>query len=251
MHVEVVGTGTQVVLLHGAGVSGWMWRPTLELLDRTVQAIVPDLPGFGLSAQRSYVSHDLAVNALSTMIEQRASEGAHVVGFSLGAQLAILLAAEHPSLVRSVVVVSGETKPAPFSRLTMRLVAASAPLARQRWFAKAQAAQLGIPSDLLDEYLLDSAATTRETLVASVGENIRFTIPPGWRAYPGRVAVLVGEKERALMHDSAHLTADALSGCSVRIVEGVGHDIPFSRPDVLAAVVRQHTDACANWATDQ
>lgn len=242
MHVEVVGEGTPIVLLHGAGVSGWMWRPTLELLGTTVQTVVMDLPGFGRSTDQPYVSHQLTLAELSNMIRQQAPQGAHVVGFSLGAQLAILLAAQHPGLVRSVVVVSGQTRPTSLPRLTTCLVGMSAPLARQRWFAKAQATQLGIPADLVDDYLQDSAATTSETLIASVDENIRFTVPDGWSDYSGSASVLVGANERKLMHDSARATAEALPGCSVQTVDGAAHDIPFSRPDALVATLRGHID---------
>ncbi|WP_246083301.1 hypothetical protein [Nonomuraea diastatica] len=72
-----------------------------------------------------------------------------VAGFSLAAQLAMLLAA-------------------------------TAPLARRRRFAKLQAKELYVPGELLPDYLSDSARMSRETLLAGVGEKIRFTLPAGW-----------------------------------------------------------------------
>jgi dihydrofolate reductase len=96
----------------------------------------------------------------------------------MGAQLAILLASELPHLVRGVVVVSAETKPAPFPGPTLALLSLAAPLARHRRFAAAQARQLGIPNQLLDDYLHDSTATTRETLLSSEWEN-RLNTPTG------------------------------------------------------------------------
>ncbi|MCP2330818.1 alpha/beta fold hydrolase [Actinoalloteichus caeruleus] len=239
MHSDTFGSGDPVLLLHGAGVSGWMWRPLLEHLGRDLTAIVPDLPGFGRSAHRPYVSHQETVAELADLIRRTAPRGAHVVGFSLGAQLAILLASHHPDLVLGTVVVSAETTPAPLPGTTLALVSATAPLARRAWFARAQARQLAIPADLMPDYVRDSAATTRETLVASVGENIRFTLPSAWSTVSTPVAVLVGEKERRLMRESARLTADQVQGDGPRTVEGAGHDIPFTRPAVLATVIRE------------
>ena len=149
-------------------------------------------------ADSPYISHEDTVQRLTGVIERHAPQGAHVVGFSLGAQLAILLASERSHLVRGVVVVSAETKPAPFPGPTLALLSLAPPLARHRRFAAAQAHQLGIPNQLSDDYLHDSTATTRETLLSSVSENIRFTLPATWSDYKGAVDVLVGANERNL-----------------------------------------------------
>jgi pimeloyl-ACP methyl ester carboxylesterase len=112
-------------------------------------------------------------------------------------------------------------------------------LSRQRWFARAQARQLGIPEQFWDEYLRDSASTSRDTLIASVGENIRFTLPATWSKYRGPVGILVGARERKLMHDSAALTASALPGSSLRTVEGSAHDVPLTNPHAIASELKR------------
>ena len=43
-----------VLVIHAAGVSGWMWSTLRELLGPTVKAIVPDFPG---SARRYTAVH--------------------------------------------------------------------------------------------------------------------------------------------------------------------------------------------------
>ncbi|MDL5351070.1 alpha/beta hydrolase [Microbacterium sp. zg-YB36] len=246
MYIDVGDGDEPVLMLHGAGVSGWMWSPTRALLNSAVKTIVPDLPGFGRSASHPYVSHQATVEELRVVIERHAPQGAHVVGFSLGAQLTILLASEVPHLVRSATIISAETKPAPLPGPTLGLLALAAPLSRQRWFAEAQARQLGIPKDLWAEYLRDSATTSRETLLASVSENIRFTLPSTWSDYPGSASILVGARERKLMHDSAGLTSSALPGSTLLTVEGAAHDIPLSDPRVVVSELdRQMSD----WRT--
>jgi pimeloyl-ACP methyl ester carboxylesterase len=240
MYADVSGGGSPVLMLHGAGVSGWMWKPTRELLGPTVKAIVPDLPGFGRSAAQPYVSHEATAQELTDVLKRSAPQGAHVIGFSMGAQLAILLASELPHVVRSVIVISAETKAPPLPGLTLALLGLAAPLSRRRWFAVAQARQLGIPEYLLEDYLRDSTTTSRQTLVSSVRENMRFTLPATWGDYSGEATVLAGVNERKLMHDSANLTASALSGSTLHIVEGAAHDIPISQPGIVASELRRH-----------
>jgi pimeloyl-ACP methyl ester carboxylesterase len=239
MHVETIGSGAPLLLLHGAGVSGWMWRPVIDRIGSSARVLIPDLPGFGRSAQEPYTTHQATARELSKLISAASPDGAHVVGFSLGAQLAILLASQHRHLVRSVVVVSGETKPVAFPALTLGLLAASMPLVKMHWFARWQARKLSVPTELTNPYVQESALLSRRSILASVGENIRFTLPSTWPAFAGPAAVLVGAHERSVMHESARLTSDALAGCAMRTVDGSAHDIPFTRPDFLVSTVRE------------
>ncbi len=236
MYVREAGNAhaPPILLLHGGGVAGWMWRPTLERLGTKARVIVPDLPGHGRSAEEAYRSHETTAGALARVLEERAPQGAMVAGFSLGAQLTILLAAARPDLVTSAVVVSAQAKPLRFPRATLGLLAATAPLARQRWFAKLQAKQLFIPDELLADYVRDSARTSSETLLAGVGENIRFTLPAGWADFKNPALVMVGEHERKLMHASARHIHDSLPGSRMTSVPRCGHGIPLQRPDLFA-----------------
>lgn len=234
MHVDETGDGPATLFLHGAGVAGWMWRPTLDALGGRVRAIVPDLPGHGRSTGQPYRSHDQTLEALVGVLQRHCPSGVVVAGFSLGAQLAVLLAAGRPDLVHGVVVVSALNRPAPLASATRSLLSATAPLARQGWFARLQARQLGIPDGLLPEYVRDSAAVTRETLLAAVEHNSRFSPPPRWSDFPGRAVVLVGEREPAVMRESAERTHAALPASRLEVVAGCGHDIPFRRPAAVA-----------------
>lgn len=235
MHITRAGEGPSVLLLHGGGVAGWMWRGVQQHLGEGVATIVPDLPGSGRSAASSYLSHEATVDALAA---QLGDEPVTVAGFSLGAQLAMLLAVRHPQLVKGLVVVSAETKPAPLPGPTLALLGWAAPLARLDWFARLQARELGIPDDLLDGYLGESAELTRETLLAQVGANLRFTLPDAWGTVGVPVTFLVGGRERRLMLDSARAAHEALPGSTLHVVEGAGHDLPFSRSELVADAVR-------------
>lgn len=226
----------EVLFVHGAGLGGWMWAPVLHCLDAAVRPIVPDLPGFG-GTTTTYVSHDATVAELADTIRAATTRPVLVVGFSLGTQLAILLACRHPDLVCGVVAVSGEALPMRWPSVTLGLVSLTAPLARSRGFARAQARQLSVPAPLVEDYLLGSTTISRGTLAASVGDNIRFRLPDEWSAVRIPVTVLVGSRERRLMRRSARVVADAVPGSTLRVVEGAGHDIPFTRPETVAAAI--------------
>ncbi len=239
MHVDISGNGRPVLFLHGGGVSGWMWRPLLDVLNGGVRAVVPDLPGHGQSRDTGYLSHDETVGRLAGLIRKEAPAGVLLVGFSLGAQLAIRLAADHPELVSGAVIISAEAQSAPMPGATLALLGWAAPLARQEWFARLQAKHLSVPGDLLAEYVRDSRGISRDTLLASVGENIRFTLPGAWGAFQGSTAVLVGAKERRIMRSSARTIHEAAGGSSLLVVPNAAHDMPFTQPQLLAGVIHR------------
>ncbi|WP_449281293.1 alpha/beta fold hydrolase [Leucobacter sp.] len=241
MHVSTLGDerGRPVLLLHGGGVAGWMWNPLIEHLGDELRLLVPDLPGHDRSADEGYRSHDRTASELAALLAGTGSAPAAVVGFSLGAQLAVLLAARHPELVERVAVISAQAAPTPAPRLTLALLGATAGLARRDWFARLQAKELFIPPGLLEDYLRTSAGISRSTLLAAVGENIRFTVPAGWSGFPGSALILAGSRERRLMRASAETLHRALPGSAREIVDGAGHGIPLQRPEWLAQRLRR------------
>jgi len=241
MHVEHYGDrqGPRVMLLHGGGVGGWMWTPLREHLDHRTHLLIPDLPGHDRSAQEPYSSHDDTVRDLVSILEDDGPSPTAVVGFSLGAQLAVLLAAARPDLVDRVVVISAQAKPTPAPGLTLGLLRATSGLARVRWFARLQAKELFVPPALLDDYLRTSAAMTAQSLVAAVGENIRFTVPDGWSDFPGRALILAGSREKSLLRSSAEALHGALPGRALEFVPDAGHGIPLQQPGLLAERLEQ------------
>jgi pimeloyl-ACP methyl ester carboxylesterase len=222
-----------------------MWGPTLEALRTPARVLVPDLPGHGRSASDDYRSHPATVDALVELLEQHTPAGAVVAGFSLGAQLAVLLASERPDLVADVVVVSAQAKPLALARPTVAMLGAAAPLARWPRFARLQAKELFVPESLLPAYVDDSARISRATLVASVGENLRFTPPAGWAVPRSPALVVVGARERGLMRDSARILHAARSGSELRIVDGVGHGLPLQRAALMAGMLDERLVARA------
>lgn len=216
-----------------------MWTPLQDRLDADYRVIVPDLPGHGRSSQEPYVSHADTVSRLATLLEQEsAGRPVSVIGFSLGAQLALQLAATHPSLIRDVVVVSAQVERMPLTGLTLALLALTAPLARRRWFAKLQARELFIPPIMMDDYIRTSQTMSRTSLFAAVGGNLRFTLPDGWSRFGGRSLVLVGSEERRIMRDSAETIRAAQPASALEVVDGCGHGIPLQRPDLFEDRVR-------------
>jgi pimeloyl-ACP methyl ester carboxylesterase len=101
LHVAELGSGPRLILVHGDVTSGQQaWARQRPLAERW-HLVVPDRPGAGRSASAGRVDFESEPMALAPLL----NGGAHVVGHSYGAVVALLLAAERPESVLSLTVI--------------------------------------------------------------------------------------------------------------------------------------------------
>jgi pimeloyl-ACP methyl ester carboxylesterase len=112
---EIHGAGEPVLLLHGGFCSLEVMRPQIDSLAETFRVHAPERPGHGRTADidgpMSYAGN--LANTLAYMDEIGLGD-AHVVGFSDGAIIGLLLALHHPERIRSLVAVSVNLHPSGF-----------------------------------------------------------------------------------------------------------------------------------------
>ncbi|MEV6284813.1 alpha/beta hydrolase [Kribbella sp. NPDC051770] len=105
MHFEATGRGDAVLLLPGwAGSIAEFGRLRAELSDG-FRVVAADLPGSGKSQPRDY-SVDFYTEdtrAFLTLLDELEIDAAHLVGFSDGGEVALLMAALDPARALSVV----------------------------------------------------------------------------------------------------------------------------------------------------
>lgn len=112
--VHRAGTGPAVLLLHGLGANLFCWRALAGLLvARGFSVVAPDLPGFGQTTildDQDYGLDD-QIPRLVELLEHLQIARCHVVGNSMGGNLALWLGLGHPARVRSVAVIAPAVSP--------------------------------------------------------------------------------------------------------------------------------------------
>ncbi|HZO32517.1 MAG TPA: alpha/beta hydrolase [Chloroflexota bacterium] len=98
--------GPSLVLLHGLGVSGQVWQGIGRLMGSFARLVAPDLRGHGDSDKPSagYLPRDY-VGDIAALVAHEPSRPLAVIGHSLGAVVAALLAAERPELMEKLVLI--------------------------------------------------------------------------------------------------------------------------------------------------
>lgn len=101
IYIESTGTGSHLVLLHGWGMSSVVWQPLVKMLSKSFTLHLVDLPGMGLSRTVEPYHLEIIAEKLVEMLPKNAD----VVGWSLGAQVAMRMALDYPDAVRRLVLV--------------------------------------------------------------------------------------------------------------------------------------------------
>lgn len=111
LYYETHGSGSPVLLVHGAFGSGRQFYDGLDWLTDDHEVILIDLQGHGRTADRPEpLSYERLADDCAAVLAHLGVSSCTVVGFSMGGGTAQQLAFRHPPLVSKLVVVS-----APFS----------------------------------------------------------------------------------------------------------------------------------------
>jgi pimeloyl-ACP methyl ester carboxylesterase len=99
-----------VLLIHGLGPNAALvWRRVMEPISEGHYLVfAPDLMGFG-SSEHSQATYSIAyqAGAIAQMVKQLKLEHVTIVGWDLGADVALYYAEDHPDTVERLILVSG------------------------------------------------------------------------------------------------------------------------------------------------
>ena len=101
------GGDTAVVMLHGVASNLTRWSELVQHIQISQQwdLLRIDLRGHGRSYYRGKINHEIWVNDLVALLQQRGYQHAIVIGHSLGAQLALHFAHLYPHMSKGLVLI--------------------------------------------------------------------------------------------------------------------------------------------------
>ncbi len=248
--------GIPVVLIHGYGALIEHWRRVLPLLREQHTVCAFDLYNFGYSAQsRETPGKEIWVAQAAQVIREVVDQPAVVIGHSMGGMVAAQLAADHPELVRGMVLVNSvglrpERDPSAFERVLFGAV-------RTPWLGELLSGVMtgswAVRQSLLSAYY-DKENVTPELVEAFSGPLRKPDGPQGYlavsRAFqnlvldiePGTVQtpalVVWGEQDRSMPSTLAErFQRELFPQATVEIIAETAH-CPFDeRPAAFAELV--------------
>lgn len=225
--VEVPGGDRTVVMLHGLSGSSRWWRRNVAGLSEKYRLLIPDLVGFGRTACPGPMPHpqELADLLAAWMIELNAPP-AHLVGHSMGGQIALHLAASHPQTVDRLVLVDSAGIPRPRTPgQIMRFAADIAPI--WRW---------GDPR-FLPTILGDALTAGPRTIARAASHILDDDVRPLLEHIRVPTLILWGDRDRWIPIEHGEALAREMPDARLVVMAGAGHNPMVDRPGDFNRIV--------------
>lgn len=234
---EVEGNGDPLVLLHGGFCTNDTWgaqRSDLAaahrvfLPERRAHGHTPDVPG-------PLTYRDMAGDTIA-FLERVVTEPAHLVGWSDGGVVALLVALARPDLVRRMVVVGANFRPGPECFVEPSMLDTMAPDGPEsEFFRELYAAATPDGADhwpvvarkVLDMWRTQPTLTTEDLA--------RIAAP---------TLVVTGDDDMMTLEHTAALYR-ALPDAQLAVLPGASHLVPLEQPARLNRLILDHLSAHA------
>lgn len=220
IHAVHSGAGEPVVLLHGLSGSYRWWRFTVPPLARRFRVHMPDLVGFGASrGDASPPPMPEMAGVIADWLDDRRVGPAHLVGHSMGGQVAIHLAATRPERFRRVVLVGAAGIPRDFTLAeAARLLAELVP--PRAW---------GRPA-FLPTIALDALRAGPRVLLRSLLHLLDDDVRPLLGRVPHRTLLVWGEYDPLVPREHGRIMEQSIRASRFVVVPDAGHVPMADRP---------------------
>jgi magnesium chelatase accessory protein len=264
-HVQVMGHGPPVLLLHGSGAASHSWRDIATGLAGRFTLIIPDLPGHGFTGAPGGdgLSLDGMARSLGALNQALGLRPWAAVGHSAGAAVAIRMRLDGRIGDGGVVAINGALRPFPGSAgwlfpALARLIFLNPPaMAMFAWRARAPGAiarlleGTGSRIDARGLELYRRLLSTSGHVAGALGMMANWNLQPLVEALP-RLPVpftlIVAEGDRAVPPEVSREACAATPGARLVTVPGLGHLAHEEQPALVAALIldalRSSAESC-------
>ena len=256
-HVQRMGEGPPLLLLHGTGAATHSWRGLMPILARQFAVIAPDLPGHGFT--QSPPSHRLSLPGMAADVNQLLRvldvKPAIAVGHSAGAAILARMCLDGKIAPRLLASLNGAFMP--FGGVANQLLS---PLARllvinplvPRFFAW-QASHAGAVERLIQNTgsTIDphGIAFYRKLVRSPAHVAAALQMMANWRLQPllhdlprlkTNLLLVAADNDRSVSPDVARQVREIQPSATIEHLPGLGHLAHEERPHAIADLVTRY-----------
>lgn len=264
-HVQVMGRGPPLLLVHGTGASTHSFRDLAPRLAERFTVVAPDLPGHAFSTPlpAGRLNFDGMAAALGELVHVLGLHPEVAVGHSAGAALLARLASDGAIAPRSLVALNGAMLPlpglaglafAPIARLLALNGFAARLFARRAGDPRAVQRLITSTGSRLDARGVELYARLVRNpghVAGALGMMANWDLQALRQALPRlpcRVLLVVGMNDRTVAPGEADRVRRLLPGARVERLAGLGHLAHEERPGAVATLIEREAAVAAEGA---
>lgn len=256
-HVQVMGQGPLLLLVHGTGASTHSWRDLAPLLAGHFQVVACDLPGHGFTTtpEPARLSMPGMAEALDRLLQQLGLAPEWAVGHSAGVAVLARMCLDGRLAPRLLVSLNGALLPLGGMR-NPAFASFARVFATGNWlprlFAQRAAADPAVVERMLAQTgsRLDAEGLALYRLLAANPAHSRAALAmmsmwdprPLERDLPRLrvpLALLAGSEDRMILPGEAARVRTLVPGARVHLLRGLGHLAHEERPAEIAGLIQQ------------
>lgn len=264
-HVQSMGSGPTLLLVHGTGASSHSFRDLMPLLACRFSVVAPDLPGHGFTVAPPHFKPTLAAIAaeLAELLTELKLRPDVAVGHSAGAALIVQMTLDGSLTPQLLVALGGALLP--FRGLASTLFSSAARLltqsalvprllalrARDRRSVERLVRSTGSSLDERGVELYQRLARSPSHVAATLGMLAVWNLQPLFAALPhlnAKLLLLAGEGDLAVPVAQLRQVAAAAPSARVVVVPGTGHLLHEEQPVAVSRLILEEIDAEARTA---
>lgn len=268
-HVQQMGEGPSLLLIHGTGAATHSWRELLPLLAQHFSVVAPDLPGHGFT--QSPPSHRLSLPGmaadLGTLLRELEVRPAIAVGHSAGAAISARMCLAGRMTPRLLIALNGAFMP--FGGVANHLFSPLANLLVMNPFVPRVFAWQASHAGAVERLIANTGSTIDQEGIELYRKLVRnpahvaaaLRMMANWKLEPllhdlprlrTALVLVAATNDRSISPEVARQIRDILPSAVIERLPGLGHLAHEEQPQLIAQLVLKyaHTSAAEQAAQE-
>lgn len=265
------GNKPSILMLHGFSAHKDMWLSVVKFLPKNLHLICVDMPGHGGTTRTCADDYSIEgqVKRIHQFVEciKLNKRPFHLVGTSMGGNVAGVYAAQYPSEVSSLSLIcpAGLQYPneSEFVKVLKHLKAShdvtkiplipSTPEEMEEMLKLCSYVRFRVPQQILQglvDVRIPHNEFYRELFLEIVKEKSRHALQENMSKISMPLQVIWGKQDQVLDVSGADVLAESVPSCHVELLENCGHSVVMERPRKTAKLLVEFLSSLNNRSTD-
>ena len=256
-HVQKMGAGPLLLLIHGTGAATHSWRGLLPILAQHFTVVAPDLPGHGFT--QSPPAHRLSLPGMASdvgqLLQKLSVKPQIVVGHSAGAAILARMCLDRKIAPRLLVSLNGAFMP--YGGVANHLLSPLAKLLVMNPLVPRVFAWQASNAGAVERLIQNTGSTIDAQGIALYGKLVRspahvaaaLRMMANWRLEPllhdlprlaTKLLLVVADNDRSISSDVARQVREIYPQAIIERVPGLGHLAHEEQPAVIADLIERY-----------